>query len=144
MEHNTFVTETDEEYVKRQSIKGMIIAFVIFTLGSACLGFFVSWSLFVFFELIIVISCVVTFYQQRRRGHAWRLEFYNNELMVTNLTTQEQFHVCDMPASDFIITQPKNEIALDYCSFAVKRTILAFGGVKNCKQLRAYIQENFD
>lgn len=144
MEQNTFVTETDEEYVKRQSIKGMIIAFVVFSLCSACLGFFISWPLFVFFELIVVISCVVTFYQQRHRGHAWRLEFYGNELTVTNLTTQEQFRVYDMPASDFIITQPKNEIVLDYCSFAVKRTVLAFGGVKNCKRLRAYIKENFD
>ena len=143
MENNTFVTETDEAYVKRQSYKGSIIAFLIFT-ALSCLGFLVAWTLFAFFEVITVISCVVTFYQQKRRGHAWRLEFCGNELLVTNLTTQEQFQVRDMPASAFIITQPKNEIALDYCSFAIKRTVLAFGGVKNCKQLRAYMQENFD
>lgn len=143
MENKTFITETDVEYAKQQSQRGIVSVFIVGTLLS-CLGLFVSWSLFGFFEAILIFSCVMSLKQQQARGFAWRLEFFGNELIITNLTTNEQFRVYDTPASDFIITPSKYKKELGHCSFAVKRTIFAFDGVKNCKQLRAYIQENFD
>ena len=50
----------------------------------------------------------------------------------------------DIPASDFVITQTKQEIPLDYCSFAVKHTVFVMGGVQNCKELKAYIQVHYN
>ena len=141
MDKNSFTTETAPQYVLLQSNKALIIAFFVLSL-IACLGFLVAWQTFVFFEIIIVISCFVTFFQNRKKGHHWKLEFENNTLTVTNLKTAESYLLSDIPASDFVITQSKSEMRLDYCSLLVKNTIFAFGGVKNCQKLKAYIQEN--
>lgn len=143
MENKTFVTETDVEFAKQQSQRGVASVFIVGTLLS-CLGLLISWPLFLLFEAIIVFACVMSVKQQKARGFAWRLEFFDNELIIINLTTGEQFRVYDTPASDFIIHPSRYKKELDCCSFAIKRTVFAFDGVKNCKQLTAYIQENFD
>lgn len=143
MENNTFITETDEKYVKLQSIKGLIISFLIFSL-LACLGFLIAWQTFVFFEIIVLIACAATCLQNKRNDNLWRLEFENDVLTITNLKTNNSFYVYDIPASDFVITQTKNEIPLDYCSLIIKNTIFGFGGIKDCQQLKAYIKENYN
>ncbi len=140
---NTFVTETDAKYVRLQSIKAILIFFCVFSLF-ACLGFLVAWQTFAFFESIVLISCAVTFFQKRRENHSWKLEFNDAVITITNLNTKEKFRVYDIPASDFVVNQSKNEIKLDYCSLMIKSTVFLFGGIKNCSQLKAYIQENFD
>ena len=58
--------------------------------------------------------------------------------------SNESFYVSDIPASDFVITQAKDETKLDYCSLLIKKTVFCFGGVKNCRQLKEYIQENYN
>ena len=60
MKKNTFITETDEKYIKAQSKKSLIIVFLAFSLV-ACLGFLVAWKTFVFFEAIVIVSCVAVF-----------------------------------------------------------------------------------
>ena len=142
MEHDTFVTETDEKYEKLQSRKGIIIAFVVFSLV-ACLGFFVAWQTFVFFEVIVLISCLAVLLQKRKNGHSWKLEFENDVLTITNINSGESFCVYDIPASDFVITQTKKEIPLDYCSLVIKNTVFAFGGIRDCEQLKIYIEEHY-
>lgn len=142
MNNCTFMTETDPQYVMLQSNKSLIIVFFVFSL-IACLGFFVAWQTFVFFELIVIISCFVTLFNKNKKGHYWKLEFEDDILTITNLKTNESFNVFDIPASDFIITQSDRETNLDYCSLAIKGTVFAFGGVKNCKQLEIYIQEHY-
>jgi hypothetical protein len=143
MENQTFVTETDVEFAKQQFKRGDASVFIVGTLLS-CLGLLISWPLFLLFEAVIVFSCVMSVKQQQARGFAWRLEFFDNELIITNLTTGEQFRVYDTPASDFIVKRSRYKNESDCCTFAVKRTIFCFDGVKNCEQLRVYIQENFD
>ena len=143
MENNTFVTETDVEFAKQQFKRGIVIVFLVGTLLS-CLGLLVSWSLFGIFEAILIFSCAMSTKQQQARGFAWRLEFFSNELIITNLTTGEQFRVYDTPASDFVVKCSRYKNESDCCTFAVKRTVLGFDGVKNCEQLRAYIKENFN
>ena len=140
---NAFVTETDAKYVRFQSSKALLITFFVLSLF-ACLGFLVAWQTFAFFESIIIISCAVVFFQKRSKGHSWKLEFNDAVITITNLTTKEEFCVYDIPASDLVINQSKNEIKPDYCSLMIKNTVFAFGGIKNCRQLKAYIQENFD
>lgn len=142
MQDNFFVTETDEKYVSRQIYTTTAVIFVILSLLS-CFGFFIAWQTFAFFEAISLMVCFVTIYNSKNNKHHWRLQFENDTLKITNLNTRESFNVWDIPASDFIITQTKKEIKDDYCSLAIKNTIFAFGGVKNCKQLKAYIKEHY-
>lgn len=140
---NTFITETDAKYVSIQSSKALVITFFVFSLITS-LGFVVAWQTFVFFEIIVLISCVTVFFQKRNKNHSWKLEFNNAVIIITNLTTNEEFCVCDIPASDLVVRQSKNEVRLDYCSLMIKNTIFAFGGIKNYSQLKTYIQENFE
>ena len=142
MNNNAFSTETSPQYVRLQSYKSLLIVFLVFSLA-ACLGFLVAWQTFMFFELIVIISCVVSLFQNNKKGHHWKLEFENDVLTITNLKTNESFWVSDIPASDFVITQSKAETSLDYCSLMIKNTVFAFGGVKNCQQLKTYIRENY-
>ena len=95
MENNTFVTETDPKYIKHRSIKTLIIIFLVFSL-LACLGFLISWQLFVFLELIAVISCVVVFFQNTKNAHLWRREFENDVLTITDLSINESYLVFDI------------------------------------------------
>ena len=141
--NNTFVTETDAKYVRLQSSKALLIIYCVLSLF-ACLGFLVAWQTFVFFEIIVLISCAVAFFQKRNKDHSWKLEFNDAVITITDLTTKEEFCVYDIPASDLVINQSKNEVRLDYCTLMIKNTVFAFGGIKNCSQLKAYIQENFD
>lgn len=109
----------------------------------ACLGFIVGWKTFLFFEAIALGSCVFVFAQNKNKGHHWRLEFENNELIVTNLETKDSYRVWDTPISHFVINQTKKEVELDYCSVMIKHTIFMFGGVKKCKQLKEYVEKNY-
>lgn len=142
MENNSFVTETDAKYAELQTNKALVIVFLIFSLV-ACLGFLVAWQTFAFFEGIVLISCFITFFSKKRSGNYWRLEFVNDNLTVTNLKSGKSFHVDNVPATDFVITQTKSEIPLDYCSLMIKNTVFVFGTVKNCTQLKEYIDANY-
>ena len=142
MINNAFSTETSPQYVRLQSNKSLIVVFLVFSL-IACLGFLVAWQTFIFFELIVIVACVGSLFQNNKKGHHWKLEFENDVLTITNLKTNESYWVSDIPASDFVITQSKSEMPLDYCSLMIKNTVFAFGGVKSCHQLKTYIKENY-
>ena len=138
----TFVTETDAKYVKLQSDKALATTFVVLSL-LACLGFLIAWQTFVFFEVIVLISCGVTMFLKKRNNHDCVLRFDGDKLYIRNRTTAEIYEVFDIPASDFIINQSKKEEKLDYCSVLIKNTIFAFGGVKKCQELKKYIADNY-
>lgn len=142
MENKVFVTETDEKYIKNQSDRVFFIIFLVLSL-IACLGFFIAWQTFVFFEIIILLSCYFARSLRKNSNHCWRLKFENDDLTVINLSTNEVYRVWDIPASDFVITQTKREKGLDYCSVMIKNTVFTFGGIKNCTQLKKYIEINY-
>lgn len=142
MTQNTFITETDEKYVKRQSYKAIVITFFVFSL-LACFGFLIAWQTFIFFEGIVLISCIVTFFSKKHSNHNYELHFEDDNLCITNRVTNEVFEVYDIPASDFVINQSKKEKDINYCSLLIKNTIFAFGGIKNCSELKEYISENY-
>lgn len=142
MMQNTFITETDEKYVSRESGKAAIIVFMAFSLF-ACFGFLIAWQTFIFFEGIVLLSCTVALFSMKRSNHNYELYFENDHLCITNRATGETFEVYDIPASDFIITQTKKEKTVNYCSLTIKKTVFAFGGIKNCLELKKYISENY-
>ena len=142
METNTFVTETDAKYTRGQSLRSLLMVFFAFSL-LAGLGFLITWQTFVFFELIVLLSCTVYWIQTREKGYRWRLEFEGDRLTITNLSTEQSYYVVDIPGSDFVITQSKREANLDYCSLLIKNTVFGFGGIQNCSQLQAYIQNHY-
>ena len=142
MEYNTFTIETDAKYSSRTLNRTFLITFSVLSL-LACLGFLITWQTFVFFEALVLICGVYSYFLANRKGHSWRLEFKNDELTITNLKTGETFCVWDIPASDFVIKQKEKEKELDCCSLSIKNTVFYFGRLNNCSELRKYIKENY-
>ena len=140
---NTFITETDSEYVRLQTHKTTLALFVVLSL-LACLGFLIAWQTFLFLEFIVLIACVITLNSNKSTHHDYVLKFEDDRLYITDKANSNIYEVFDIPASDFIINQTKQETKKDYCSLAIKNTIFAFGGVKNCVQLKKYISDNFN
>ena len=142
MANNSFVTETDPKYALLHYNKSLIIAFFILSF-IACFGLIIGWQTFMFFEVIIFSGCFIVFKQNKQKGHFWKLNFEGHTLTITNKITYESFNVYDVSASDFIIKQSKREKQLNYCTLKIKRTVLELGGVKNCQQMKDYIQKNY-
>lgn len=140
---NTFVTETDSGYVRFKTYKTTSVLFVVMSL-LACFGFLIAWQTFLFFEFIVLISCVVTLNSKKGTHHDYQLRFEDDRLYITDKTNANVYEVFDIPASDFIINQTKQEVKKDYCSVAIKNTVFAFGGVKSCAQLKKYILDNYN
>ena len=140
--NDSFVTQTDAEYLKKQLPKVLIGCFIVGTL-LACIGFVVAWQTFLFFESVFIIAWVITVIKKVRENRAYELRFENDTLYITNLATGDVYTVYDIPASDFIINQTKKEKSLDYCSLSIKNTIFNFGGVKSYSDLIIYITEHY-
>ena len=139
---NTFVTETDEKYVQKQSKRVAIIMYIVMSL-LACLGLLITWQMLLFLEAIVLFSCIFTYIKTTKNDHNYTLHFEGDVLTITDNSKNERYEVYDIPASDFIINQNKKEKNLDYCSVGIKSTVFAFGGVKKCKELREYIANNY-
>ena len=139
---NTFKTETDEQYVHKATIKPAIITWLVMS-GLCCFGFLISWITVMYLEIIVIAVMIISYKSVTNNPHDYELYFEDATLFITDRARKSEYVVYDVPASDFVITQTKAETALDYCSFTVKHTVFAFGGVKNCTQLRQYIADNF-
>ena len=130
--NDSFNTETDAAYVRRASVKAVIVIFVLLSL-LACLGFLIAWQTFVFFECIVVAACLFTFINKIRNLHYYKLQFDGAHLLITDVKNSKEF----------IINQTKKEETIDYCSLTIKNTVFLFGGVKKCRELKEYIEQHF-
>ena len=145
MEQNSFLTETDVKFANRKSYKITAIMFVVLSLLS-CLGFLNAWQTFAFFEGIVLISCIITIFLKKHNKYNCdncELYFENDRLYITNRATNETFEVYDIQASDFVISQTKKEKEINYCDIVIKNTIFIFCGIKNYRELKEYISENY-
>ena len=143
MEQHTFTTSTDTQYAKDQSIKAMVILFLVLSCFAA-LGLLIALQTFLIFEMLVSFICFVSYYITQKNIHDYRLCFVNDFLIIKDRTTGESFEVYDIPASDFIINQTAKEKKLNYCSVAIKHTIFRFGGIKNCNELKEYISNHYE
>ena len=141
MENQSFTTETDAKYAKKQFLKPILFT-MIGTMTLSLLAFIISWQLAAFL-LISLGFCFGIAYYITIRKCSWKLHFENDNLTLTNLTTGQTFSVWDIPASDIVIKQSEKEKELDYGFVTIKDTVFGFHGVKNCNALREYIKENY-
>jgi len=139
---NIFETSTDIQYNKDQSLKAMIVLFFVLSC-LATLGLLIALQTFLIFEMLASFICFVTYYVTQKNIHDYRLYFEDDFLLIKDRTTGEAFEVYDIPASDFIINQTKRDKKRNYCSMAIKHTVFAFGGVKNYRELKEYIEAHY-
>ncbi|MBP1576467.1 MAG: hypothetical protein J6A68_02930 [Oscillospiraceae bacterium] len=143
MQQNTFVTEIDEQYAKKQTNKSFITATLILSL-LASFGLLIGWKAFLLFEIVVLGSCFMAFLAAKNAdNNNCELYFVGDRLFITNKKTHKRYEVYDIPASDFIINQKSKEKEMDYCSLMIKNTRFGFGGVKKYTELKQYISENY-
>ena len=121
----------------------MVILFLVLSCFAA-LGLLIALQTFLIFEMLVSFICFFSYYITQKNIHDCRLCFENDFLLIKDRTAGEVFEVYDIPASDFIINQTKKEKKLNYCSVAIKHTVFSFGGVKNCRELKEYIEAHYE
>lgn len=140
-----FVTQTNEKKVAAYNIAifaTMIIpvwlALIVYSLlqdpidlyilgiGSACFG------------LITIVLLT-----QVRINNVFTLRFEGNVLYLDGKTKKTHYQVCDIPASDVVLTQSKADKAANRCSFRIKNTIFNLKYVENYSELKKYIEANY-
>lgn len=138
---NSFVTETDIEYVKKQSYKTVGIIFVALSL-LALFALLISKRVYACVEVLVILGCLLGIFSKKYDSHNYRFIFEGRDLIVRTKSGSDGFRLPDMSASDFVFKQSKKEMELNYCTLLIKDSTIAFGGVKNCKELKTYINAN--
>ena len=141
MNNNSFTTDTDVRYAQFQFFKPLLFVGIFLSL-LACLGFLIAWQTFVFFESIVIVVCLVGYLSGKGKSD-WNLHFDNDVLTLTNNANGQTYSVWDIPASDIVIKQSKQDIKRDYCNLVIKNTVFGFYGVRRCSALREYIKQNY-
>ena len=143
MEKKVFLTETDVGYLRKVKLSAHGVVLGVFTCIAA-LGLTVTWQFFVFLECLILIGGCVSFFAKKYSKEDCEFRFEGDVLLIRNRVNGEVYEVKNTPACDFILNQSEKEKAKDLCTLTIRRTILVYGGVKHCSQLRQYIEENFN
>lgn len=141
---NSFKTVNDIEYFMNNYKKSRIIAYIII-LSISTLGLLISFVAFTVFLAIAIAVCIMmhTMPTTTQAADQCEFQFKNDFLTIINYSSNKIYEVSNIPASDFIIKQSKKDKKLDYCNFSIKNTIFIYGGVKNCTELKKYIEENY-
>lgn len=137
----SFVTETDINYVKRQSYKVVGVIFVILSL-LALLALLLSVKIYACVEIIVILGCLMGVFSKKYDSHDYVLSFEDRDLIVRNRAGTEGFRLPDLSASDFVFKQSEKEKKLNYCTLLIEGTSIAFGGIKNCREMKTYVNAN--
>ena len=136
-----FETETDIKYIKSQAMLAAVLVFIV--LSVLCWLFLRSFEkIFAAAEIVIILLCLMMIFSKKQERHNYRFRFEGATLYVESKIGAGGLVLRDMSASDFDLRQSAREKKLDYCTILVSGSGIAFGGVKNCSGLRAYMEEN--
>ena len=138
---NSFVTETDIAYVKKQSYKFWGVIFVLLSL-LALLALMLSVKTYAAAEIVVILACIMGIYSKKYEEHNYILRFEGRDLIVRNRAGTAGFRLDEMSISDFTFKQSAKEKKLNYCTVIIEGTAIAFGGIKNCKEMKTYINAN--
>ena len=143
MEKATFSTTTNPILCKKHSQKVFAVTGMVLCLLS-CFGLLISFNVFCFIEFIVIVTIALFFFVNNQKSYSWKLKFEGDTLYIEDLNSFKRFVVYNIPASDIVIKQSEEEKRSDYCRLRIKKTIFQFGGVKNCSQLKEYIQKYYE
>ena len=137
----SFVTETDIEYVKKQSYKVMGVIFIILSL-LALLLLLISVRIYACVEIIVILGCLMGVFSKKYAAHDYVLRFEGRDLIVRNRAGTEGFRLEELSIGDFTFKQSEREKKLNYCTVLINGSAIAFGGIKNCREMKTYINAN--
>ena len=132
----TFKTRSTAEKSVRTTVFTFIPMFAL-----AFLGLRVAVATWLFLEamlLLVFAFCLLL----TARTH-WEIQFENNTVLVYNTGNRQSYVFEQLRQSDFHIRQSEKQKAKNTCDMKLEDAIFGFFDVQNCKEMMAYVRENF-
>lgn len=133
---NTFNTRSTAEKSVRTTVFTFLPMFAL-----AFLGLRVAVVTWLFLEGVLLLTflfCLVI----SGKTH-WEIQFEGDKVLVYNTGNRQSYVFEQLTQSDFHIRQTEKQAAKNTCDMKLEDAPFAFNDVQNCREMRAYIQENF-
>lgn len=133
---NTFQTRSSA----RKSLLTLIYTFIpLFAL--AFLGLKIAVTTWLFFEIILLLTFGFTLLLTARTH--WEIRFENDKVLIYNTGNRQSYVFQQIKQSDFHIKQSAKQKEKNTCDMKIEDSVFAFYDVQSCREMLAYIQENF-
>lgn len=133
---NTFQTRSSA----RKSVLTLIYTFIpLFAL--AFLGLKIAVTTWLFFEIILLLTFGFTLLLTARTH--WEIRFENDKVLIYNTGNRQSYVFQQIKQSDFHIKQSAKQKEKNTCDMKIEDSVFAFYDVQSCREMLAYIQENF-
>ena len=133
---NTFQTRSST----RKSVLTLIYTFIpLFAL--AFLGLKIAVTTWLFFEIILLLTFGFTLLLTARTH--WEIRFENDKVLIYNTGNRQSYVFQQIKQSDFHIKQSAKQKEKNTCDMKIEDSVFAFYDVQSCREMLAYIQENF-
>jgi hypothetical protein len=73
----------------------------------------------------------------------WEIQFEGSRIYLYNTGNRQSYVVEDIPQSDLVIRQNERQKQKNCCDLQIRDTIFKLYDVENCREMMAYIRENF-
>lgn len=133
---HTFKTRSTAEKSVRTTVFTFIPMFAL-----AFLGLRVAVATWLFLEamlLLVFAFCLLL----TSRTH-WEIQFENDTVLVYNTGNRQSYVFEQLRQSDLHIRQSEKQKAKNTCDMKLEDAVFNFFDVQNCKEMMAYVRENF-
>ncbi len=143
---NTFTTQTN---IKKNAVYNTVTALVITLIPWTALVIYSVLQDPIMWDMVGIATgaaavILLALISQAKVNNVYTLRFEGANLYLDGKTKNAHYHIYDIPASDFVLTQSKKDKANNSCSLRIKKTVFYnLKYVENYTELKAYIEANF-
>ena len=124
----------------RKSVLALVYTFIpMFAL--AFLGLKVAVVTWLFFEIVLLLVFGFTLFLTAKTH--WEILFENDNVHIYNTGNRQSYVFHQIKQSDFHIKQSQKQKENNTCDMKIEDSVFAFYDVQSCREMLAYIQENF-
>jgi len=107
----------------------------------AFLGLKVSVTTWLFFEGMLLLLFGFCLWLTCRTH--WEIRFENDRVLIYNTGNRQSYAFQQLRQCDFHIKQSKKQQANNTCDMKIEDSVFLFYDVQSCREMLAYIQQNF-
>ena len=123
-----------------KNVKTLIVVWIVMAIV-AIFGLTVSLVAFIFFEVVIAISCMVMLLIVSKAR--WLLHFEGTTLTIINLANRRAYRLDDLKHSDFVFTQSQVQKDKNCAHLKIIGSSAVFHDVQDFEKMKFYIDQNF-
>ena len=133
---NTFHTRSSpKKMIQTVLCTGLLMAALAF------LGLKVAVVTWLYFEGMVILT--VGFGLAIVAKTHWEIRFEDSRILLYNTGNRQSYLVEEIPQRDLMISQTKSQKEKNTCDLQIRDTVFRFYDVANCREMQAYIRENF-